>query len=381
MPFDSQAEHHRAGRRPPGTLERWGALGATALLLTLGFNDRRLARPPVSRNGDDVSPSAVSIEQRGRGRKAGSPSEIPPRGWKDILLRVYRGISEDRLVAIAAGVTFYAILAIFPALAAFISIYGMVADPSTVGNVLNSLSSVLPAAALKLVGDQLNSLTARPPGVLGVTFLVSLAISLWSANSGIKAIFDALNIVYHEKEKRSFVRLNAVSLAFTLAALVAGIVVVAVVAVLPAALQHLSADLGLSGEGATLVSVLRWPILLVLVTLALAFVYRQGPSREKAQWRWVSWGSAVAALLWLGASMLFSWYAANFGSYSSTYGSLGAVIVFMTWIWISSIVILLGAALDAEAEHQTARDTTTGQPRRLGRRGAHMADTIGAPQV
>lgn len=379
MPFGEDGHGTRPPPRP-SPLRRGTALGVTALLLAVGFDNRRLREASGSEDEDDAPLAVVAAEPGRRGRRARSPSEIPSKGWKDILLRVYRGISEDRLVAIAAGVTFYAILAIFPALAAFISVYGLIADPAKIAGILNSLSAILPSAALDLIGTQLKTLAAKPPTALGVTFLVSLAFSLWSANSGIQAIFDALNIVYHEKEKRSYLRLYATSFVFTLAALVSGIIVAAVVAILPNVLKRIGEAVGMDGYGVTLVSVLRWPILLVLVALAIAVIYRVGPSREKARWRWVSVGSAVAALLWVGASMLFSWYAANFASYNRTYGSLGAAVVFMTWIWISSIVILLGAALDAEMEHQTARDTTTGRPRRLGERGAHMADTLGAPQ-
>jgi membrane protein len=189
-----------------------------------------------------------------------------------------------------------------------------------------------------------------------------------------KALFDALNVAYAEKEKRGFFKLNLVSMIFTIGAILFLLAAVVAVIGLPLLLKHLP----LQSVTAWLVSALRWPAMLVCVVAALALLYRYGPSRDKARWRWVTWGSALVGVLWLGASALFSWYAANFGSYNETYGSLGAVIGFMTWLWISAIIILLGGEINAEIEHQTARDSTVGPPMPLGTRGATMADTIGA---
>ena len=201
-----------------------------------------------------------------------------------------------------------------------------------------------------------------------------------SAEEIVKAIFDALNIVYHEKEKRGFFKLNAISLAFTFAAILGGLLMLVIVAVVPIVLDWLGSHIGLKQETAFIVQVLRWPVVLVLIAFGMAVLYRYGPSREEAQWRWLSWGSGIASLLWVAASMLFSWYVTSFGSYNKTYGSLGAVIGFMTWLWISAIVILLGAEIDAELEHQTVRDSTTGAAKPMGRRGARMADTVGEPK-
>lgn len=209
---------------------------------------------------------------------------------------------------------------------------------------------------------------------LGLTFAIGLAVSLWSANAAMKSLFDTLNIVYGEKEKRGFVKLNALSLSFTLAGIAFVLIALGAVVVLPVALNFV----GLSNAADLLVRIARWPAMFVAVALALALIYRFGPSREAPRWRRITWGSAIATVLWLGASALFSWYAANFGKFNETYGSLGAAIGFMTWLWISAIVILLGAELDAEMEHQTARDTTTGSEKPMGARGARMADTVGA---
>jgi membrane protein len=314
--------------------------------------------------------------EHNRGRSASAPSEIPSRGWKDILIRVYHNITEHRVVSIGAGVAFFALLAIFPGIAALVSIYGLFADPNQISSHLESMSGVLPGGAIDVLRDQLSRLATQGKGTLGLSFLISLAISLWSANSGVKALFDALNVVYGEQEKRSFIKLNALSLAFTVGILVFLILALIAVVGIPIALNYI----GLEGASDLLIRLLRWPVLLACIAVLVAALYRYGPSRAKPQWRWITWGSAVAAILWIIASALFSWYAGNFGAYNKTYGSLGAVIGFMTWIWISAMVILLGAELDAEMEHQTAQDTTEGAPKPMGQRQARVADTVGEAQ-
>ena len=290
-----------------------------------------------------------------------------------MLLRIYRKIGRDRVVALAAGVTFYSLLAIFPAIAALVALYGIFADPATIASHLDGLSGVLPTGALEVLRDELNRLASQRGGTLGLTFLVGLGTSLWSANAGIKALFDALNLVYEEEEKRGLIRLNAISLAFTTGAIFLLLVALVAIVVLPVAMNFV----GLPDVTETVVKAVRWPALFLVVALALAAIYRHGPSHTEPRWRWITWGSAFAALAWLAASALFSWYAENFGSYNKTYGALGAVIGFMIWLWLSTIIILLGAELDAEMEHQTARDTTVGGDKPLGARGATMADTVG----
>jgi membrane protein len=322
----------------------------------------------------DVNDSAAS--ETDRGRKASAPSDIPSKGWKDVALRVYNSISEDRILVLAAGVTFYVLLALFPGIAGLIALYGLYADPGTISQHLDTLAGVLPEGGLQIIREQIERLTAQPAQRLGFATFIGLGVSLWSANGGIKGMFDALNVVYHEKEKRSFIRLNALSLAFTLGLIVFVLLALAALTIAPLALGYL----GLSRVTELLVSFGRWPVLLVVVSLMIALIYRYGPSRDRPQWRWISPGSAFAAISWLCVSALFSWYTANFGSYNATYGSLGAVIGFMTWLWLSNIVILLGAKINAEIEHQTARDTTVGRPEPLGHRGAVMADTVGASQ-
>ncbi len=310
----------------------------------------------------------------GAGAQAKGPTEIPARGWKQILGRVYNDIGDDRIMAEAASVTYYTLLAIFPAIAALISLYGLVADPGTIGKHLSAMQGIVPDGGMQIISDQIKALTASPNKALGFGFVIGLLTSLWSANAAIKSLFDALNSVYDEKETRSFVHRTWLSLAFTLGALVFVILAIGSVVVVPAVL----AFVGLGTVGDLLLSVGRWPLMLGAIMLFLALTFRYGPDRARAKWRWISWGSAFAGITWIIASAGFSYYAANFGSYNKTYGSLGAAIGFMTWIWISTIIILVGAELNAEMEHQTSRDSTVGADKPMGARGATRADRVAA---
>ena len=333
--------------------------------------ERERRQPLPDQNKDHRDEAS---REQGRGRSATTPSEIPKRGWKDILLRVYRGIGDDRILANAGAVTFFALLALFPGIAALVSIYGLFADAGTIGKQLDTLSLILPGGAIEVIGGELTRLTGQPAAKLGFGFGFTLLVSLWSANGGIKALFDALNTVYAENEKRGFIRLNALSLTFTVGMIAFLMVAITCVVALPAILEYLPGFVG------TILNIARWPVLAVLVAVALSCIYRYGPSRDTPKWRWITWGSAFAAVAWLIGSAVFSFYAANFGNFNATYGSLGAVMGFMLWIWISGIVILLGAKLNAEMEHQTARDSTEGEVEPLGERGAKMADTVGPAQ-
>jgi membrane protein len=328
--------------------------------------------PPNSEREIDRSRAA----ERGRGREATSPRRIPWRGWMDILWRAYEKMNDDRLLAVAAGVVFYALLALFPAVTAFVSLYGLVADASAIDRHLSLAVGLLPSDAVDILHEQLTRLTSSRTSALSFGFVFGLLFALWSANSGTKAVLDGLNVAYEEAEKRSFIRLNLISLVFTLGAFLVLTLAVGAVVVAPIALAHL----GLGGVADTLIRILRWPALLAFVITGLAILYRYGPSRREARWTWLSVGSVAAAVSWLVTSALFSWYIANFGSYDATYGSLGAAIGMMMWMWISMIVVLLGAQLNAEIEHQTSKDTTVGSDKPLGRRSAGKADTIGAAQ-
>jgi len=316
---------------------------------------------------------AAEAMEPGHGRSARNPFQIPLRGWRDIFWRTVREFGADNIPQVAGGVAFFGLLSIFPAMAAFVSLYGLFSNVQMAEQQLNLLAGVLPDAALQMVGQQMLRLASSRHSGLGVAFAVSLLVSLWSANAGIKALFAGLNIAFEETEKRNFVTLNLVSLSFTLGALVFLTIAFAAVVAAPIALAYL----GYTPGGFAVMNVLRWPLLMLVAIVGITLLYRYGPSRHRERWPWVSWGSVFAAALWLAVSLLFSVYVAHFGSYDRTYGSLGAAVGFMSWLWISSIAILFGAELNSEIEHQTAYDTTTGVPAPMGRRGAHMADTLG----
>lgn len=309
----------------------------------------------------------------GRGRESERPSQIPKPGWRDVLLRTWEQISKDNVGLVAAGVAFYGLLAIFPALAALISIYGLFADPAQVEQQLQASASVIPGGANSILGDQLRRVSSHSNGTLGLAAIVGFLIALWSTASGTKSFMAAMNIAYGEDEKRGLIRYNFVALALTLFIIVFGAVALAAVAIIPAVLGH--GNIGTLLNWA--ISLLRWPLIAVVFIFALTVFYRFAPDREQPKWRWVSPGSIAAVLIWLVASVAFSIYVRNFGSYNKTYGSLGAVAATMMWFWISAYVVIAGAELNAEAERQTRRDTTTGESKPIGKRGAYAADTVG----
>ena len=308
-----------------------------------------------------------------RGRTADTPRQMPAAGWRDVLWRTKNEMSRDNLSLVAAGVAFYALLAIFPAIAATVSIYGLVADPQTVEQQLAATSQVLPEQARSIIEEQLKRVTSGASAALSLGAIFSLLLALWSANKGTQSLITALNIVYDEEEKRGFVRLTLISLALTLGIILFVLVCIVAIAVMPALLGNL----GLPESVRQLASWLRWPLLGLAFVIGLAVFYRFAPSRDEPRWRWVNWGAVLATVLWLIGSVLFSWYVSNFGSYNETYGSIGAVVVLMMWFWVSALIVLLGAELNAEMEHQTERDTTRGDDQPMGMRGAYVADTVG----
>ena len=335
---------------------------------------RARASDPASAAASDLRPGQRGrAKQSGRGRHATSPWQIPWAGWKDILWRTYGQIGDDRLLAVAAGVVFYGLLAIFPAVTAFVSLYGLFAKASTISDHLTLAAGVIPSGGVEIIQEQINRITAKGDARLSLAFAFSLGLALWSANAGMKAVIDALNVTYNEKEKRGFIKLNLISLALTGGAILSLLVALGSIVVLPLVLS----SFGLGGWTETLLRILRWPVLICLVVFGLAILYQFGPSRESPRWEWLSVGSVTAAIAWLVGSALLSWYLANFANYDATYGSLGAAIGMMIWMWMSSIVILVGAELNSEIEHQTAQDSTTGHEKPLGQRGAAMADTVG----
>jgi len=309
----------------------------------------------------------------GHGRRATSPWQIPWKGWKDILVRTYQQFNKDRLLAVAAGVVFYGLLALFPAITALVSSYALFAKGSTINQHLAMLAGILPSGALDIVTDQVNRVLAKGDVKLGLAFLFSFLLAVWSANGGMKAMIDAINVAYEEEEKRGFFKLNAVSLAFTFGGLVAILFAIGCVVALPIVLN----TIGLGSFTDTLLRIGRWPALIILMLLGLALLYRFGPSRTSPEWRWISVGSVFATITWLAGSALLSFYLTNYANYDATYGSLGAAIGLMIWMWMSTIVVLLGAELNAEVEHQTKADSTTGGGKPMGQRGARVADTVG----
>ncbi|HUG61648.1 MAG TPA: YihY/virulence factor BrkB family protein [Methylomirabilota bacterium] len=316
------------------------------------------------------------IDHRDRGRGAERPTAIPAKGWKDVLYRVKDQIGDDRVTLVAAGVTFYILLALIPGLTALVSVYGLFSDPESVQSHLERFEGVIPGGGMEILGSQLERISGQASSTLGFAFAGSLAISMWSANAGVKAMFEAMNVAYNERESRGFIKLNLITLAFTLAGLVAVIVAMGLLVFLPPVLG----SLGFGSMGQAISRVAGIAILAVLALAGLAALYRYGPSREEAEWRWITPGAIVTLVVWVIGSVLFTWYAANFGSYNATYGSLGSLIGFLFWIWISTNIVIIGAELNAELEHQTAMDTTEGDPEPLGERGAHVADTVGEPR-
>jgi len=355
--------------RLSGSLVLMAALTGIARAISRARETGAVARTPETQD-------TLGVDDRGR--RAEKPTDIPAKGWKDIARRVFEGIQNDRVLLVAAGVTFYVLLALFPATGAIVSLYGLFADATTINGHLKLISGFLPEGALEVIGDQVRRIASHGRGTLGITFLGTLVLSLWGANSGTKAIFDALNIIYKERERRSFLQLTIRSLAFTTGAVVLVLLAFAGVIAVPVILNLLGVP---EWSGAALLSTLRWPLLYLVILFGLACLYRYGPSRTRPQWKWVTWGSAVAGGIWLLGSLLLSWYVTHFGSFNATYGSLGAVIGFMVWMWLSTIVVLIGGEINAEMEHQTAKDTTQGRQKPMGARGARMADELGQSRL
>lgn len=317
---------------------------------------------------------ADPLKQDGdRGRESTRPQDIPKPGWRDILLRTKNQISKDNVDLVAAGVALYGLLAIFPAIAALVSIYGLIADPAQVQQQLGSASGLIPGGAQSILGDQMHRVSSGSTGALSVATAVSIILAFWSASKGTKAFMAAMNIAYDEDERRGFIKLNLVAFALTLFVILLAILALIFIVAAPAFLGNV----GLGPTVKWLITFLRWPVIALVFIFALAVLYCFAPSRDRPQWRWVSPGSVAAVVLWLIASIAFSAYVRNFGTYNETYGSLGAAAAMIVWFWLSAYVVILGAELNSEMERQTRRDTTAGKREPLGERGAHAADTVG----
>lgn len=307
-----------------------------------------------------------------RGRGAEALGQLTARGWRDVASRVRDEYRDDNLSLLGAGIAFFATLSLAPALAATVAIYGIVSSPETVARHVEELAGAMPPEARQLLTDQLNDLVSTDPTGLGFGAVVGLALALWSASAAMKHLIVALSNIYDERESRGFVALRSRALGMTLGAILFLGLTVALITLAPTLAEEV---VGTSAR--SLVSVARWPLLAIVMMLGLALLYRFAPDREPPRWRWVSWGSVIATVLWLVASALFSFYVARFGSYNETYGSMAAVVVLMLWLFLTALCVLLGAEINSELEHQTARDTTTGPDQPMGRRDAYVADTVG----
>ena len=310
--------------------------------------------------------------KRSLGRYARTPSHLPLKAWGSILKRFGLSFLDDHLSLIAAGVAYWSLLALFPALALFVSLYGLFADPGQAADQALALATFLPDDASVFLYDEMTRVAGAQATTLGLSALVSLLLALWGSNRSMKAIFEALNVAYREREKRNIVLVNLLGLAFTMGFILFGVVTVVLVVAVPPLLEGYRLGRGIEAT----VGLLRWPILFGGMVTGTSLLYRYGPSRARARQSWITWGAVLAGLLWLGASSLISWYAASFADFNKTYGSLGAVIVLQTWIWLTALVVIAGAKLNAEAEHQTSIDTTIGPREPMGERGAYVADTL-----
>jgi membrane protein len=304
------------------------------------------------------------------GRQADVPQEIPPRGWKDIAKRTLKEVKADQVPLLGAGVAFYALLSLFPAIIAGVSIYGLVADPTTVQNQINELTGMLSPETATLVGEQLQQVTSGAGGALGLATVVGILTALWSASSGMKALITGVNLAYDESETRKFVKLRGLALLLTLGAMVLVGVALATIVGYPPIADNLPTVLR------WLVAFLRFVVLGGLLVVGLAVLYRYAPDRDQPKWSWVSWGSGIATLLWVLATIGFSIYANFFGNYNKTYGALAGVIILMFWLFLSAFVVLVGAEVNTEMELQTAKDTTAGPTKPMGDRDAHAADHV-----
>ncbi|HYI42900.1 MAG TPA: YihY/virulence factor BrkB family protein [Sphingomicrobium sp.] len=308
-----------------------------------------------------------------KGHAASSPWQMPWAGWKEVLVRTSRQSSEDNVSIVAAAVAFYGFLAMVPMMGAIILIYGLAADPQTVVSHANSLTGVLPQEVARLIGEQLLNVVTTSEAKKGLGLLLAIAVALWGARNAASSIITALNIAYEEQEKRGFVRVTLLSLTMTAAAVAMALLGGVAIAVL-GALEHLLPGLG--PIGVVLGKVLAYALLGSVAAAAAASMYRYGPSRDRAKWTWLTPGSLFFAVVWIMLTLAFGFYVSQFGNYGATYGSLSAVVVLLTWLYLSSFVLLLGAELNSELEHQTARDTTRGGEQPLGARGAWAADNV-----
>jgi membrane protein len=334
----------------------------------------KAAADATSADAEKPPPGAPSAQEL-PGITADKPTQIPWSGWKQILKRSWAENKADNMPIISGGVAFFGFLAIFPALIAMISIYGLVASPATVARQVANLAKNLPTSATELISTQLKSITSNSGGALTVGLIVSILAAVWSASGGMSNLITAVNLAYDEVETRSFVKLKATALALTVGGIVFVLIAFGLVAVVPVVLKTL--PLGIVGK--VLAQIATYVVLLAVFAGSLAILYRVAPDRDAPRFRWVSLGSVIVTVVWAIVSVAFSFYVNNFGSYNKTYGAIAGVIVLMLWLYLTCYLVLLGAEINSEAEHQTARDTTKGEPEPMGSRDATMADSLPDP--
>jgi membrane protein len=387
----------RKGSKRPGVARRMArSTVRVGMLATAVFVGRKTAGGGRSKNGQggtggteapgglgaaagggpsashETDPRAVAGD--GRGRDAETPQQIPAKGWLDIAKRTMKEAKQDQIPLLAAGVAFYTLLSLFPAIIAAVSIYGLVADPQTVRDQIDNLTKMLSPETAKIIGDQIEQITSGAGGALGFATVLGILTALWSASSGMKALITGVNLAYDETETRKFAKLRGLAVLLTLGAMVLLVVAGATIAGFPPIANDLPMVLQ------WVLGIVRFIILAALVIFGLAVLYRYAPDRDEPKWTWVSWGSAVATVLWIVASIGFSVYASSFGNYNKTYGALAGIIILMFWLFLTAYVVLFGAEFNTEMELQTARDTTKGPEEPMGERGGHAADHVaGSP--
>jgi membrane protein len=351
-----------AGRtKPPAQGGQGGAARAPGLDGAAG------GQAPAAHLTGQAAPTDPS-----RGRQAEQPQQIPARGWRDIALRLKDAVKQDQVPLLSAGVAFYALLSLFPAVIAAVSIYGLVADPETVRRQIDRLTQLLSPETATILSQQIEQITSGAGGALGLATVLGIATALWSASSGMKALIAGVNLAYGERERRKFFKLRGLALLLTLGAMLLMGIALALIVAFPAVTNDWPTALRVTA------SILRWLVLAVLLIAGLAVLYRFAPDRDNPRWSWVSWGSVVATVLWVAGSLAFSFYVSAFGNYNKTYGALAGIIILMFWLYLSAFTVLLGAELNTEMELQTAKDTTAGPEQPLGERQAHAADHVAA---
>jgi membrane protein len=372
------------------TVRRAGRLGMLAAAVAVGRRtaNRKPPPPPDGQTGGagPQGPGAAAgsepparhttspaeLADSDSGRQAEQPQQIPPRGWKEIALRLKTEVKQDQVPLLAAGVAFYALLSLFPAIIAGVSIYGLVANPDTVRNQIQRLTQLLSPQTADILGEQIKQITASAGGALGVATVLGILTALWSASSGMKALVTGVNMAYDETETRKFLKLRGLALLLTLGAMVLMGIALVLIVVFPAVTKDWATALRWTAAAA------RFVLLAALLIVGLAVLYRYAPDRDEPKWSWVSWGSGIATLLWVVASLAFSFYVGHFGNYNKTYGALAGIIILLFWLWLTAFMVLVGAELNTEMELQTARDTTAGPDRPMGERDAHAADHVAA---